>query len=170
MDPNAALQQLRDLTSDVLRESDGAPLDVRRSLAEAFQALDSWLSTGGFLPAAWERQPVAPRRPRVRRVDLDEALNHVRANNIEAGLEHSSIEELMASHRIDPETIQWMTDFILSNAERVEGIIQQQIAAGHIASQRGAVNQIMAVTMQDALLIVNQALPGHPLSTPKETG
>lgn len=47
MDPNAALQKVRELIND------GDSADVL--LVEAFEALDDWLSKGGFLPDDWAR-------------------------------------------------------------------------------------------------------------------
>jgi hypothetical protein len=43
MDPNAALALIRDT---------GSSPEER---LEAFEALDGWLSRGGFLPADWDR-------------------------------------------------------------------------------------------------------------------
>lgn len=45
MDPNAALQQIRDLFGE--GNSDEAGF--------VFIGLDEWLSSGGFLPAAWQK-------------------------------------------------------------------------------------------------------------------
>lgn len=44
MDPNEALKRLRKYASDTGGE-----------FAETFEALDEWLSKGGFLPAAWRQ-------------------------------------------------------------------------------------------------------------------
>ncbi len=51
MDPNTTLARLRELAA--------AADDVEEAaeLAEAFHALDEWLSRGGFLPADWARHP-----------------------------------------------------------------------------------------------------------------
>jgi len=51
MDPNAALQQLRAQADAIL--SGGGNADT---MAELFQALDEWLSNGGFPPQAWQVQ------------------------------------------------------------------------------------------------------------------
>ena len=48
MDPNAALAKVRELIGD------GDSADVL--LVDAFEALDEWLSKGGFLPSDWERK------------------------------------------------------------------------------------------------------------------
>ena len=53
MDPDAVLQQLRELTRQVMLEVDLTTF-LAEDLAEKFQALDQWLSSGGFLPAAWD--------------------------------------------------------------------------------------------------------------------
>jgi hypothetical protein len=61
MDPNAGLAHAREAASNVLDDMDHErqtnPDDVQR-LAESFQALDGWLSKGGFLPTDWT--PEAP--------------------------------------------------------------------------------------------------------------
>jgi hypothetical protein len=57
MDPNATLEKLRAALA-VLAHDDGttdADLKAVREAAEAAEALDEWLSRGGFLPSAWER-------------------------------------------------------------------------------------------------------------------
>jgi len=58
MDPNTALQNAREALarreaaySDRSTEENSAADD----LAESFEALDAWLSKGGFLPAEWAR-------------------------------------------------------------------------------------------------------------------
>ena len=58
MDPNAALANLRDATGLASALADGDPVDytaeqILADLAEAAEALDEWLSKGGFLPSAW---------------------------------------------------------------------------------------------------------------------
>lgn len=55
MDPNTALDSLRDLTTKVIRgEVDAADREsVADQIAETFQGLDEWLSKGGFLPEQW---------------------------------------------------------------------------------------------------------------------
>jgi hypothetical protein len=51
MDPNALLAEIRDYQ----RDGYGT-----RPLAEITADLDRWLSKGGFLPAAWIKQPAEP--------------------------------------------------------------------------------------------------------------
>ena len=53
MDPDAALEELRDLKTSVLDDVNGADNADARRLAELIDGLDHWLSTGGFLPGAW---------------------------------------------------------------------------------------------------------------------
>lgn len=56
MDPNTALENARVAAGSVVSAIDGNGGDLTTSadaLAEAFQALDQWLSSGGFLPEAW---------------------------------------------------------------------------------------------------------------------
>lgn len=51
MDPNEALRELRDLVKDTL----AGPLNQTAiDLSERFEALDAWLSKGGFLPKPWQ--------------------------------------------------------------------------------------------------------------------
>lgn len=62
MDPNAALDQLRAMVREVLGVSPG-PTDVdvdANQLAETFDALDEWLTGGGFLPKDWLSARTAP--------------------------------------------------------------------------------------------------------------
>lgn len=53
MDPNAALANARAITTAIL--SGWLTEDGGYELAEAFDALDQWLTKGGFLPSAWAR-------------------------------------------------------------------------------------------------------------------
>jgi hypothetical protein len=60
MDPDVALQEIRTAMGDWLDAEDDA-LDVNSiaagdRLVSNFQALDDWLSKGGFLPAGWEKK------------------------------------------------------------------------------------------------------------------
>ena len=56
MDPNAALEALRDAMRRYSAEDDeGHDRYVAATeAAEAAEALDEWLSNGGFLPSAWQ--------------------------------------------------------------------------------------------------------------------
>lgn len=56
MDPNATLEALRELVRQ-WHEADDLPedFDATRAL-ELFDALDTWLKRGGFLPTSWERK------------------------------------------------------------------------------------------------------------------
>lgn len=58
MDPNAVLAIARDRAASVIESADFS--DARESeeaveLAEAFQALDEWLTKGGFKPREWAK-------------------------------------------------------------------------------------------------------------------
>lgn len=59
MDPNANLQEQRRLTAELQNEIDnlGRPdaVKVDRLLA-LVEALDTWITKGGFLPKDWERK------------------------------------------------------------------------------------------------------------------
>jgi hypothetical protein len=58
MDPNEALSNLRAAAERVNASLDAEqPVDEddARELADAAQALDGWLSRGGFLPDGWKR-------------------------------------------------------------------------------------------------------------------
>jgi len=56
MDPNATLEQLRQLAGQYLNPDRTNTLDddVGTEMAELVHGLDEWLSAGGCLPAAWE--------------------------------------------------------------------------------------------------------------------
>ncbi len=51
MDPDEALRVIRELTAAVLAGDRTAAAE----LVDHFEDLDRWLTTGGFLPAAWQR-------------------------------------------------------------------------------------------------------------------
>jgi hypothetical protein len=54
MDPNATLTKLRDYAVIVLLNDDIESTEAVE-IAEAIEALDGWLSKGGFLPSDWDR-------------------------------------------------------------------------------------------------------------------
>ena len=61
MDPNATLQALRELLGGDHSGSDRPASDPEETILllcqaeELWQALDQWLSRGGFLPEEWAR-------------------------------------------------------------------------------------------------------------------
>lgn len=57
MDPDEALKKAREALSDHRngRLNAAEQADVLQELADAFEALDGWLSKGGFPPRAWDR-------------------------------------------------------------------------------------------------------------------
>lgn len=57
MDPDAALEELRRLAKENLRDTCAtfARADSER-LSELVLALDDWIRGGGFLPAAWSKK------------------------------------------------------------------------------------------------------------------
>jgi hypothetical protein len=68
MDPNVTLKELRTLTKQTIHLSENPEVGVEHDLvglsmelAERFEALDTWIRRGGFLPADWNQ-----RAPRVR--------------------------------------------------------------------------------------------------------
>ena len=59
MDPNAALASLREALADAREAAEGdsndAEIEAWQEVGERIDALDQWLSNGGFLPSAWAR-------------------------------------------------------------------------------------------------------------------
>lgn len=58
MDPNENLREQIELAAAILEandDDDAAILDNATRLAELVEALDGWLSKGGFLPERWTR-------------------------------------------------------------------------------------------------------------------
>lgn len=51
MDPNKTLKDLREIVS-LYNEGDADHWEIERAV-ELVEALDEWLSKGGFLPEAW---------------------------------------------------------------------------------------------------------------------
>jgi hypothetical protein len=72
MDPDAALERLRELASEITGRTDGESYDymeitadLGNELAETFENLDEWIKKGGFLPKEWksERKLTTRTRP-----------------------------------------------------------------------------------------------------------
>ena len=57
MDPNATLEEMRRLMHAILNEVSTAQEDFANAerLAELVEAMDGWLSRGGFLPRSWQQ-------------------------------------------------------------------------------------------------------------------
>jgi hypothetical protein len=60
MDPDANLEELRALSAAMIKaydseDSNGIDQDDAARLAELVQALDAWITRGGFLPTAWQK-------------------------------------------------------------------------------------------------------------------
>ncbi len=56
MDPNAALQRLREILSLANTDDPPGSIDMEQMLTEAgelFRGLDEWIGDGGVLPADW---------------------------------------------------------------------------------------------------------------------
>jgi hypothetical protein len=54
MDPNQALQEIREVVDSILGDDSASDLPEKAStLAERVTALDVWISRGGFLPEPW---------------------------------------------------------------------------------------------------------------------
>ena len=54
MDPNAALKSARECMSTAcMTDDDEIKEEALTNMMGAFDALDGWLSRGGFLPADW---------------------------------------------------------------------------------------------------------------------
>jgi hypothetical protein len=59
MDPDECLKQIRDLIMRVNAADDRGDFEgFAADLAEHVEALDEWLSKGGFLPDAWRNGPI----------------------------------------------------------------------------------------------------------------
>lgn len=57
MDPTAALHDLREAIHDAENPDQYTDREVAiEQVAASFEALDTWLSNGGFLPAEWQRE------------------------------------------------------------------------------------------------------------------
>ena len=55
MDPNANLAEQRRIAARMIENDEDRPLLAYR-LAELVEALDEWITNGGFLPSAWVRR------------------------------------------------------------------------------------------------------------------
>ena len=56
MDPDANLQEMRQLTASIVGRPDYAPVDQHDAdrLAHLVQSLDAWLKGGNCLPKEWQ--------------------------------------------------------------------------------------------------------------------
>ena len=54
MDPNETLKKLRKIVAGIINEADGLHREKEIEFAEAFEDLDDWICSGGFLPNDWE--------------------------------------------------------------------------------------------------------------------
>jgi hypothetical protein len=54
VDPNTTLADIRDLIAQTYTADGPAAEDSCRRVCELVEALDGWLSQGGFLPDAWK--------------------------------------------------------------------------------------------------------------------
>jgi hypothetical protein len=58
MDPDAALRDLRAALEDARAAAEGdsndAEIEAWQAVGDEIEALDEWLSKGGFLPLAWQ--------------------------------------------------------------------------------------------------------------------
>lgn len=55
MDPNATLRSIRNMIDDYFSDPDGTNhVVVLFDLADHVEALDEWITAGGFLPDAWD--------------------------------------------------------------------------------------------------------------------
>ena len=57
MDPNETLRRMRELAAEIPKLDMESLADHWKAteLAELVEALDNWITKGGFLPAAWNR-------------------------------------------------------------------------------------------------------------------
>lgn len=61
MDPDATLNEIRELCKSYFDPPEGP-----QTLADKFNALDAWLTSGGFLPSSWDLsipRTMPPREP-----------------------------------------------------------------------------------------------------------
>ncbi len=56
MDPNETLRALRELVEQVHNDDEGDVNDQLEDFAGYFEALDGWISKGGFLPREWAKK------------------------------------------------------------------------------------------------------------------
>ena len=55
MDPNKALERIREIVNESARTGELPDDDQTETLLELVESLDSWLTHSGFLPKAWSR-------------------------------------------------------------------------------------------------------------------
>lgn len=53
MDPDETLRQIRALCNEIAMAAAAERAELAEQLAERVEALDEWMTKGGFAPAAW---------------------------------------------------------------------------------------------------------------------
>lgn len=79
MDPDANLERTRELVAEMIEKLDAEqPVDEDdvNTLVEHVQALDTWISRGGFLPAAWTGRDIEHHAIKMDRQELSKLLIH----------------------------------------------------------------------------------------------
>lgn len=84
MDPDANLAEQRKLAADLVDDyvdENETFRDKAERLAELVQALDGWITKGGFLPAAWQSTPAAPLPAKKKRIRYPHVFTRVSPGN-----------------------------------------------------------------------------------------
>lgn len=123
MDPNANLTEQREIVARMLDETqespDGFANDALR-LAELIQALDEWISNGGFLPIQWghvrDHKRVVVRRTRDRHAPSRAAASNVVAED--RGV-HSSRRVRANETPLGPSWSDWYVDVVRNMAPTI---------------------------------------------------
>lgn len=96
MDPNKALKELRELYNKVMA-TEGSDAEVTYELVSSIEALDNWLTRGGFLPADWQKQAKGGRQKQPKRGRRANCGTAPRASN--PGMVHGSNALGLAMHQ-----------------------------------------------------------------------
>lgn len=111
MDPNATLAEIRLI---IARICEGAPfVEDERRLAELVEALDGWISRGGFLPAEWSASP--------RRIVSAERLTSEDAKGLRERAVKASLEVLTIEDAVD----QWFKQRSIAAAELIAVLLNK---------------------------------------------
>ncbi len=63
MDPDAALERLRELIKQIHSAESGDMFDLADEMATVFEGLDNWLTNRGAKPKDWRWLPLVPPDP-----------------------------------------------------------------------------------------------------------
>lgn len=153
MDPNETLETARGAYVEYVRAADAMDSSGYDSslttLAESFNALDEWLSRGGFLPSAWRVDDVRP----VADVQAEFEPDIQPVTDPQTAQALAAMSQTRNAHKA-------MTDALVSLAQRLDGHAdtERQLATNSVTQEHTNYSAGKAIAYQDALTAIQEIL------------